>query len=306
MKNVILFIFSVALFGMMSCEETALRENFPSDFVTVSNDKEIVDSTIESNEFEEQSNGYTEILECNRIDPLILHNLNINKYGSLHNELLDHIYTNNNGFILDTTEKVYDSIKEMISDAINSDSVEYADYIGVENIPSYQNAINYTSFGFLESLYNTHNAGLHISTGKSVDLINDIPSHVLDSAGKSIILNMVSELEINGNIIFQDYIDQLNDLNHSNSIFIGSIIISITSESVCFWENFFIEEDETKILPAIAGVAAVDCLGAIAGVWWKAGTDLYNGDYDVDQGEYGNAALGGAVTSSGFRLFGLK
>lgn len=91
----------------------------------------------------------------------------------------------------------------------------------------------------------------------------------------------------------------------SNLIFIGSIIIIITSESVCFWEDFFIEEDETKILPFIAGVAAVDCLGAIARVWWKATTDLCNGNYEVDQGEYGNAALGGAVTSSGFRLFGL-
>ncbi|NBC25170.1 MAG: hypothetical protein GVX78_06105 [Bacteroidetes bacterium] len=219
--------------------------------------------------------------------------------------MLSHIYNNNNAIVLDTTEKVYDAVTAMIIDAIESDSVEYSDYIKIGNIPSYQNAINYTSFGFLKSLYNTNDAGLQISIQKSTNLINDIPFHVLDSAGKSIVLDMLNELEINGNIIFQDYIDRLDSLNHSNSKFIGSIIVSITAESVCFWENFLIEEDETKILPIIAGVAAVDCLGAIAGVWWKAGTDLYNGDYDVDQGEYGNAALGGAVTSSGFRLFGI-
>lgn len=43
-KNVILFVFSVALLGMMSCEEAALEENSPIDFVKVSNDKGIVDS----------------------------------------------------------------------------------------------------------------------------------------------------------------------------------------------------------------------------------------------------------------------
>lgn len=48
-KNVILFVFTVALLGMMSCEEaalgeSALEENSPIDFVTVSNDKGIVDS----------------------------------------------------------------------------------------------------------------------------------------------------------------------------------------------------------------------------------------------------------------------
>ncbi len=43
-KIVILFIFSVALLGMMSCEEAALEEKPPIDFVTVSNDKGIVDS----------------------------------------------------------------------------------------------------------------------------------------------------------------------------------------------------------------------------------------------------------------------
>jgi hypothetical protein len=53
-KNVILFVFSVALFGMMSCEEAALEEtaleeaafveNSSIDFVTVSNDKGILDS----------------------------------------------------------------------------------------------------------------------------------------------------------------------------------------------------------------------------------------------------------------------
>jgi len=44
MKKVILFIFSAVLLGMMSCEEAALEENSPIDFVTVSNDKGIVDS----------------------------------------------------------------------------------------------------------------------------------------------------------------------------------------------------------------------------------------------------------------------
>ena len=49
MKKVILFIFSAVLIGMMSCEEAALEEaaleeSAPIDFVTVSNDKGIVDS----------------------------------------------------------------------------------------------------------------------------------------------------------------------------------------------------------------------------------------------------------------------
>jgi len=42
-KNVILFVFSVALMGMMSCEEAALEESSPIDFVNVSNDKGLVD-----------------------------------------------------------------------------------------------------------------------------------------------------------------------------------------------------------------------------------------------------------------------
>lgn len=98
--------------------------------------------------------------------------------------------------------------------------------------------------------------------------------------------------------------DEINGLNDLNSVFIGNTIVSITSNSTCFWEDNYGERIQTRILSFLARLVAVDCLGTVGGVWWKTATDIWCDNGNPNLNSYRNVALGGAVTSSGMRLGG--